>query len=175
MFTCKGGTKAQLTDGTRQSCWQVCSLCPERSDNRWSSEESRLWWKVRKDDFLTVTLKFQGNDATWKMEKGYKSLVKLSQRDKKICKYIKAWIAKNQWNKILVMNFSIHKKFELWRVFRWGGQQIVFGLVKVWIIEARIIQAFPWEFVRKLWGDRGISFELVKVRIIRIRIRESWL
>ena len=26
---------------------------------------------------VTVTLTFQGNDATWKMEKGYKSLVKL--------------------------------------------------------------------------------------------------
>ena len=26
---------------------------------------------------VTVMLKFQGNDATWKMEKSYKSLVKL--------------------------------------------------------------------------------------------------
>ena len=61
------------------------------------------------------------------------------------------------------------------KILRWGDQQKVFGLVKVRIIEVRIIQVFPWEFVRKFRGDRGISFELVKVRIIRIRIRESWL
>ena len=61
------------------------------------------------------------------------------------------------------------------KILRWGHQQKVFGLVKVRIIEVRIIQVFPWEFVRKFWGDRGISFELVKVRITRIRIRESWL
>ena len=65
---------------------------------------------------VTVMLKFQGNDATWKMEKGYKSLEKLSYRDIKICKYIETWITKNQWTiitQILVMYFSIHKKFEL--------------------------------------------------------------
>ena len=51
----------------------------------------------------------------------------------------------------------------------------MFGVVKVWIIGVRIIQVFPWEFVRKFWGDQGILFELVKNQIIRIRIRESWL
>ena len=67
------------------------------------------------------------------------------------------------------------QKFELYRVFHWGDQHKMFGLVKVLIIEVRIIQVFPWEFVRKFWWNRGISFELVKPRIVRIRNRESWL
>ena len=40
----------------------------------------------------------------------------------------------------------------------------MFGLVKVWIIEVRIKQVFPWEFVREFWENRGISFKLVWVK-----------
>ena len=37
-----------------------------------------IFYFLRNDTYCNCYLKFQGNDATWKMEKGYKSVVKLS-------------------------------------------------------------------------------------------------
>ena len=70
------------------------------------SSQRRFFTSSEVISTVTPMLKSQGNDGTWKMEKGYKSLVK--------CKYIKTWITKNQWTmmtKILVIYFSMQKKF----------------------------------------------------------------